>query len=61
MSKVMPCNEVVPGCGFVARAETDDGVLNCVAEHVREIHGMKSPSAEFMKKARAAIRNDKCE
>ena len=60
MSKVMPCNEVVPGCGFVARAETDDDVLNCVAEHVREIHGMKNPSAESIKKARAVIRDDKC-
>jgi len=61
MSKMMPCNEAVAGCGFVARAETDDDALNCVAEHARDIHGMKTPSVEFMKKARAAIREEKCE
>ena len=60
MSKVMPCNEVVSGCPFIARGETDDDVLNCAEEHAREIHGMQRPSKEFMKKARAAIREEKC-
>ena len=41
MSKVMPCNEVVAGCGFIARGKDDEDVLNCVAKHTREIHGMK--------------------
>ena len=54
MSKVMPCSEIFPGCGFIARAETDGDVLNCVGRHVREIHGMKE-------KAQATIRDDKCE
>lgn len=60
MSKVMPCSEIFPGCGFIARAETDGDVLNCVGRHVREIHGMKEMSPHLMKKAQAAIRDDKC-
>ncbi|HEU5410821.1 MAG TPA: DUF1059 domain-containing protein [Candidatus Acidoferrales bacterium] len=61
MSKVMPCNEVVAGCGFIARGKDDEDVLNCVAKHTREIHGMKEMSPQFMERARAAIREDKCE
>ena len=61
MGKVMPCNEVVEGCGFIARGETDEDVLNSVAEHGREVHGMKEPPKAFMRKARAAIREEACE
>ncbi len=60
MGKVMPCNEVVAGCGFIARGGNEEEVLNCVTEHAREVHGMKKPTVEFMKKAREAIREETC-
>lgn len=61
MGKVIWCSEVVASCGFLARGANENAVLNCEAEHAREVHGMKKPPEAFMKKARAAIREEACE
>lgn len=60
MSKVTPCNEVVPGCGFAARGQDDGEVLNCATEHIREIHGVNDMTPELNRNVRAAIHDESC-
>jgi predicted small metal-binding protein len=48
------CGELVPGCAFQARAETQPEVLHVWAGHVRAAHGLNVSQA-FLDRARAAV------
>lgn len=58
MAKAMRCGDVVPGCDFVARGDTEDEVMGQVAEHARSAHGVESVSPELAAQARAAIHEE---
>ena len=55
MEKSIACDRVVPGCGFTARAETEAQLLQQVAEHARDAHGVTDVTPELLEKVRAAI------
>lgn len=55
MAKQMRCGDVVPGCDFVARGETENEVMQQVAEHARTVHGLDQVPPELAEKAKAAI------
>lgn len=38
--KTFACGAVVPGCVATFRADTDEGILEQVAAHARDDHGM---------------------
>jgi predicted small metal-binding protein len=40
MAKEMRCADLGMECGFVARGETDDDVVQQAAEHGKQTHGM---------------------
>lgn len=57
MSKTMNCRDVGPDCDFVAHGETEDEIMDQVADHARTAHGIDEVPAELAEKARAAIKD----
>jgi predicted small metal-binding protein len=53
--KEFKCGELVPGCETVIEAESDDEIMQQVAVHARDAHGMDEVPPEVEEKARAAI------
>ena len=53
--KEFKCGELVPGCETVIEGQSDDEVMQQVAVHAREAHGMDEVPPEVEEKARAAI------
>ncbi len=40
MAKVLYCNDLVPGCKFEARGDSDEEILAEVVDHIATVHGM---------------------
>lgn len=57
MVKVLKCGDVMPGCEWSARAESEEKLLQRAAEHAREAHGI-DVTPEVAAKVRAAIRDE---
>jgi predicted small metal-binding protein len=53
--KEFRCGELVPGCDTVIEGESEDAVLEKVAVHAREAHGMDEVPPEVQDNVRAAI------
>ena len=58
MAKTMSCRDVGPDCDFVARAETEEELMQQVAEHAAAVHGMQEVPPEIAEKVQAAIRDE---
>jgi predicted small metal-binding protein len=58
MPKVLRCNDVVGNCDFVARGESEQGVLQQVAEHARTAHQVNEVTPELADRVRSAIRDE---
>ena len=56
MSKQLTCGDVMPGCKFVAKAETTDDLMKQVVSHVAAVHGSTEISPEVQAKVAAAVR-----
>lgn len=57
MTKVLRCGDLMPGCDFEARGETEDEILQKAAAHAKNDHGMEV-TPELAEKVRGAIRNE---
>jgi len=57
MAKHIACDDVVPGCGFTATAPSEEEVVEKVAAHARDTHGLKEITPELAAKVKAAIEN----
>lgn len=53
--KEIACADLVPGCSFKATAETEEKLLQKVAAHAKEVHGMDA-SPELVAQAKTKIR-----
>jgi predicted small metal-binding protein len=51
------CNEVVPGCSFTASADTEEELIDKVATHAAQDHGVPEVTPELAAKVKAAIRH----
>jgi predicted small metal-binding protein len=58
MTKVLRCGDVVPGCNYEARADSEDELMQKVAQHAREAHGMQTVPPEVVQKVRSKIREE---
>jgi predicted small metal-binding protein len=58
MTKVLKCNDVNPGCSFVARGDSEADVLKQAAEHAKTAHKMREIPADVLSKVRGAIREE---
>jgi predicted small metal-binding protein len=59
MPKTLRCTDIIPGCDFVARGESEDEVLARAAEHARTRHHLRAITPEILAHVRAAIREEK--
>ena len=55
MTKTLKCGDLMPGCDFEARAETEEELLEAAAAHAREVHGV-TVTPELAEQVKAAIR-----
>ena len=56
MAKELHCGDIMPGCDYVAKGESEQEVMAEAAEHAREKHGMNEIDEETAQKVRAKIR-----
>ena len=54
--KSFSCGSVVPGCTAHFSASTEEGILEQVARHAREDHGLTEASGELVAQVRQNIR-----
>jgi predicted small metal-binding protein len=54
--KTFACGAVVPGCTATFAAETEDEILDQVARHAREDHGLPEVSDELVRQVLANLR-----
>jgi len=48
MSKVLHCNDVIPGCKFAARGKSEEEVIAKFADHLATDHNMPETSEEIL-------------
>lgn len=41
MTKVLHCGDLMHGCEYVAKADTEEELMQTAAQHAREKHGMR--------------------
>ena len=54
--KELRCGDVMPGCDYVAKAETEDELMQQAAVHAREVHGLEEVTPEVAKMVKGVIR-----
>jgi len=58
MAKIIRCRDVGVDCDFVARAETEQEILQQCAEHARGEHGIEEIPPELAARVQGAIRDE---
>lgn len=58
MPKVLSCAELTGNCPEVVRGQSESEILQQVARHAKERHGLDTVSPELASKARASIRDE---
>jgi predicted small metal-binding protein len=58
MSKVLRCNDLMPGCTFEARGNSEEEVMAQAAEHAKTAHNMTEIPEGVMNAVRGAIHDD---
>jgi predicted small metal-binding protein len=53
--KLFRCGDVVPGCDAEFRHSTEDELLNAIAFHDHEVHGLSEISPELLSRVRAVV------
>lgn len=58
MAKVLKCADVTgSNCPEVVRGQSEGDIMEQVARHAKEQHGLETVPAELVSKAKAAIRD----
>jgi predicted small metal-binding protein len=58
MAKVLRCADLMTGCDFVARGESEQDVLQQAAEHALLNHNMSEVTPEIVAKVKSAIQDE---
>lgn len=58
MSKVLACADVTGDCDGVVRGNSEGEILQGVAQHAKEVHGLDTVPPELVTKARESIREE---
>ncbi len=56
MAKELRCGDIMPGCDYVAKGETEQEIMTQAAEHARDKHGLNEIDEETAEKVRSKIR-----
>ena len=57
MKKVLRCGDMMAGCDYVARAESEEELMQKAAQHAREAHGI-TVSPEVVQQIKTKIRDE---
>ena len=58
MAKVFYCNDLVPGCKFEARGNSEEEVLAEIADHIAVTHNAVNISDEVLARISLAIQEE---
>jgi len=58
MTRVLYCNDLVPGCKYEARGDSDEEILAEFADHISTVHGMSDISDGIMEMVCKAIHEE---
>jgi predicted small metal-binding protein len=58
MAKVLYCNDLVPGCKFEARGNSEEEVLGDIADHIAVAHSMVDITDEILAMISKAIQEE---
>ena len=58
MAKVLRCNDLMPGCSFEARGNSEEEVMAKAAEHAKTAHNLTEIAEGMQSQVLAAIRDD---
>ncbi len=58
MAKILYCNDLVPGCKFEARGDSDEEILAEVVDHIATAHNMPDISDEILAMVCRAIHEE---
>ena len=58
MAKVLRCDDVMPGCDFVAKGDTEQEVLQQAAAHASSVHNVSEITPELADQVKSAIRDE---
>jgi predicted small metal-binding protein len=56
MTKQLSCGDLMQGCQFVAKADDEQQLLQVVARHAAEVHGITEITPDLLGKVKAAIK-----
>jgi len=56
MAKQLACGDVMPGCTYVTKADDEADLLQQVAKHASEAHGVKQITPDLLAKVKAAVK-----
>ena len=56
--KAIACGDMVPGCNFRARAETEAELMQKVSDHVRDAHPEVEMTPEMVSSLKGKIRQE---
>ncbi len=57
MAKELRCADVGMDCDFVAKAETHEELMQKVAKHAKDVHGIKEITPDLKQKVTQVIRD----
>ena len=58
MTKAIRCADIVPGCNFEARADSEGELMQKVARHAVEAHGIQTVSPSAVEIVKSKIRDE---
>ena len=58
VSKVLYCNDLVPGCTFEAHGDSEEEILAAAADHITTVHNMTDVSDDILEMVCAAIHEE---
>ena len=58
MSLTVHCRDVGFDCDGIVKAETEDDLLQQVAEHAQTVHGVEKVTGEIVAKVKSVIREE---
>jgi predicted small metal-binding protein len=54
--KSIACADIMPGCSFTAEAPTEEELLQKVAVHAQQAHGIKEATPELVEQVKSKIK-----
>lgn len=58
MTKVLRCSDLMPGCTWEGRGDTEEEVLMQAAEHAKTAHNLTEIAPEMISQVHGAIKDE---